>query len=163
MTRASAGTSRPKIEPEVEVKTKFPVARIKRIMQADEEIGKVAQVTPVAVCKLIPLSLPSRGIPLSELTTYPLSLAKALELFMISLVSTAAEEAKAGSSKRVTSAHLKRVVEKDPRLDFLRDIMSKVQDAPAPSENTDEGNGSGEVKKPRKGGAKNKRKNSEAF
>jgi hypothetical protein len=34
----------------VEVKTKFPVARIKRIMQADEEVGKVAQVTPIAVC-----------------------------------------------------------------------------------------------------------------
>jgi len=37
-----------------EVKTKFPVARIKRIMQADEDVGKVAQVTPVAVCKLLP-------------------------------------------------------------------------------------------------------------
>jgi hypothetical protein len=36
---------------EIEVKTKFPVARIKRIMQADEDVGKVAQVTPVAVCK----------------------------------------------------------------------------------------------------------------
>jgi hypothetical protein len=35
----------------IEVKTKFPVARIKRIMQADEDVGKVAQVTPVAVCK----------------------------------------------------------------------------------------------------------------
>lgn len=35
----------------IDVKTKFPVARIKRIMQADEEVGKVAQVTPVAVCK----------------------------------------------------------------------------------------------------------------
>lgn len=34
----------------VDVKTKFPVARIKRIMQADEEVGKVAQVTPIAVC-----------------------------------------------------------------------------------------------------------------
>ena len=33
------------------VKTKFPVARIKRIVQADEEVGKVAQVTPVVVCK----------------------------------------------------------------------------------------------------------------
>ena len=39
---------------DIEVKTKFPVARIKRIMQADEEVGKVAQVTPVAVCKSIP-------------------------------------------------------------------------------------------------------------
>lgn len=34
----------------IEVKTKFPVARIKRIMQADEDVGKVAQVTPIAVC-----------------------------------------------------------------------------------------------------------------
>ena len=33
----------------VEVKTKFPTARIKRIMQADEDVGKVAQVTPVVV------------------------------------------------------------------------------------------------------------------
>ena len=55
----------PKLEPEleepvpepkarpgegIEVKTKFPVARIKRIMQADEDVGKVAQVTPIAVC-----------------------------------------------------------------------------------------------------------------
>lgn len=36
----------------IDVRTKFPVARIKRIMQADEEVGKVAQVTPVAVCEL---------------------------------------------------------------------------------------------------------------
>ena len=35
----------------IEIKTKFPVARIKRIMQADEDVGKVAQATPTAVCK----------------------------------------------------------------------------------------------------------------
>jgi len=35
----------------IEVKTKFPVARIKRIVQADEDVGKVAQVTPVVICK----------------------------------------------------------------------------------------------------------------
>ena len=47
----------------IEVKTKFPVARIKRIMQADDEVGKVAQVTPTAVCKYEPDSqqwLPQR-------------------------------------------------------------------------------------------------------
>ncbi len=38
----------------IEVKTKFPVARIKRIMQADEDVGKVAQVTPVVVGKSPP-------------------------------------------------------------------------------------------------------------
>lgn len=39
---------------EIEVKTKFPVARIKRIMQADEDVGKVAQATPTAVCTYSP-------------------------------------------------------------------------------------------------------------
>lgn len=39
----------------IEVRTKFPVARIKRIMQADDDVGKVAQVTPVAVCEWISL------------------------------------------------------------------------------------------------------------
>lgn len=42
----------------IEVKTKFPVARIKRIMQADEDVGKVAQVTPIAVCTLRALLFP---------------------------------------------------------------------------------------------------------
>ena len=44
----------PGVEEGIEVKTKFPVARIKRIMQADDDVGKVAQVTPTAVCKLVP-------------------------------------------------------------------------------------------------------------
>ena len=37
----------------MEIRTKFPVARIKRIMQADEDVGKVSQVTPVAMCMLL--------------------------------------------------------------------------------------------------------------
>lgn len=49
----------PGVEEGIEVKTKFPVARIKRIMQADEDVGKVAQVTPTAVCESPPpLSIP---------------------------------------------------------------------------------------------------------
>ena len=54
----------PGVEEGIEVRTKFPVARIKRIMQADEDVGKVAQVTPTAVCtypclsNTFPLSLP---------------------------------------------------------------------------------------------------------
>jgi hypothetical protein len=31
-------------------KTAFPVARIKKIMQMDEEVGKVAQATPIVIC-----------------------------------------------------------------------------------------------------------------
>ena len=84
------------------VKTKFPTARIKRIMQADEEVGKVAQQTPIAV-------------------------GKALELFMIQLVSRSAEIAKDKGSKRVTAAMLKQVVEADEQWDFLRDIVARVE------------------------------------
>lgn len=40
-----------------EVRTKFPVARIKRIMQSDEDVGKVAQVTPVVVCESLLVGL----------------------------------------------------------------------------------------------------------
>jgi histone H3/H4 len=87
----------------IEIRTKFPVARIKRIMQADEEVGKVAQVTPVAV-------------------------SKALELFMISLVSGAAEKAREKGGKRVTAQHLKMVVQADEQFDFLSEIVGKVAD-----------------------------------
>ena len=50
----AGGKLAPGVEEGIEVKTKFPVARIKRIMQADEDVGKVAQVTPTAVCELSP-------------------------------------------------------------------------------------------------------------
>ena len=72
-------------------------------MQADEEVGKVAQVTPVAV-------------------------SKALELFMIALVSGAAEKAREKGGKRVTAQHLKMVVEGDEQFDFLGEIVGRVAD-----------------------------------
>jgi hypothetical protein len=48
---ATAVKRRDPVEQAIQVKTKFPVARIKRIMQADEDVGKVAQVSPSLVCK----------------------------------------------------------------------------------------------------------------
>ncbi|KAL2262376.1 hypothetical protein VTK26DRAFT_1509 [Humicola hyalothermophila] len=84
------------------VRTKFPTARIKRIMQADEEVGKVAQQTPIAV-------------------------GKALELFMVALVTRSAEVARQRNSKRVSAQMLKQVVEEDDQWDFLRDIVGKVE------------------------------------
>lgn len=134
----------------IDVKTKFPVARIKRIMQADEDVGKVAQVTPVVVCKF--REVPS---PLFLSAKQP-SAAKALELFMISLVTKAAAEARDRASKRVTTAHLKQAVMKDEQFDFLHDIVGKVADAPAPSEKTDD-EGPQEGKKKRGAGRKRKK------
>ncbi|KAJ5949315.1 hypothetical protein N7454_000899 [Penicillium verhagenii] len=110
----------------IEVKTKFPVARIKRIMQADEDVGKVAQVTPLAV-------------------------SKALELFMISLVTKAAQEAKDRNSKRVTASHLKQAVAKDDVLDFLADIIAKVPDQPAGRKHEDDGSDQNEGRRKRGG------------
>ncbi|KAM0436107.1 hypothetical protein ACHAPT_002999 [Fusarium lateritium] len=99
--RRAAPPPAPEIEPSP-VKTKFPTARIKRIMQADEEVGKVAQQTPIAV-------------------------GKALELFMIQLVTKSADIAKEKGGKRVTAPMLKQVVETDEQWDFLRDIVSRVE------------------------------------
>lgn len=90
----------PAIEPSP-VRTKFPTARIKRIMQADEEVGKVAQQTPIAV-------------------------GKALELFMIHMVSKSADIAREKNSRRVTAQMLKQVIETDGQYDFLADIVAKV-------------------------------------
>ncbi|KAL2825221.1 histone-fold-containing protein [Aspergillus cavernicola] len=115
----------------IEVKTKFPVARIKRIMQADEDVGKVAQVTPIAV-------------------------SKALELFMISLVTQAAKEAKDRNSKRVTASHLKQAVTKDVVLDFLADIIAKVPDQPPGRKHEDDGSDQNEQPKRKRGGRRPK-------
>jgi len=71
-------------------------------MQADEEVGKVAQQTPIAV-------------------------GKALELFMVALVTKSAEVARQRNSKRVSAQMLKQVVESDDQWDFLRDIVAKVE------------------------------------
>ncbi|KAH8169762.1 histone-like transcription factor (CBF/NF-Y) and archaeal histone domain-containing protein [Sarocladium implicatum] len=115
------------------VRTKFPTARIKRIMQADEEVGKVAQQTPIAV-------------------------GKALEMFMVQLVLTSADVAREKGSKRVTAQMLKQVVETDEQWDFLRDIVGKVENnekagkaAKNESESEEE-----EPKKKGKGGRKKK-------
>ncbi|KAJ4331476.1 hypothetical protein N0V95_009881 [Ascochyta clinopodiicola] len=106
---SSGGSMLPPNADSIVIKNHFPVARIKRIMQADDDVGKVAQVTPVVV-------------------------SKALELFMISLVTKAAAEAKQRSSKRVGAVHLKQAIVKNEQFDFLNDIVSKVADAPEKSE-----------------------------
>ena len=76
------------------------------------------------------------------------STAKALELFMISLVTKSANLARSKSAKKVTAAHLKQVIEKDVQFDFLEDIIAKVPDAPAPKKDEDsEGTGEGKKKR----------------
>lgn len=89
--------------PKREIKTRFPVARIKRLMQSDDEIGKVAQATPVVV-------------------------AKALELFMVALVDESCNQARTRNSRRVSPAHLKQAVINTEHFDFLQELVSKYPD-----------------------------------
>ncbi|KAG0293568.1 hypothetical protein BGZ96_002675 [Linnemannia gamsii] len=84
-------------------KTKFPVARIKKIMQMDEDVGKVAQATPILI-------------------------SKALELFMQSLIDEACMETRSKNAKRLTAAHLKKTILEKDQFDFLRDIVENVAD-----------------------------------
>ncbi|KAI9622128.1 hypothetical protein KEM48_007441 [Puccinia striiformis f. sp. tritici PST-130] len=83
--------------------SRFPVARIKKIMQADEDVGKVAQATPLLV-------------------------SKAVEMFMQSLVEAAVTEAQQRGSRKVQAYHLKQAIQITPAFDFLKDIVAKIPD-----------------------------------
>ncbi|PVF99384.1 histone-fold-containing protein [Serendipita vermifera] len=83
--------------------TRFPVARIKRIMQKDEEVGKVAQATPIVI-------------------------SKALELFMQDLMSASAKLCEDRGGRRIESYHLKQAIENTEMFDFLREIVQGVSD-----------------------------------
>ncbi|KAH9840805.1 histone-fold-containing protein [Rhodofomes roseus] len=86
--------------------TKFPVARIKRIMQKDEEVGKVAQATPIVI-------------------------SKALELFLAMIIEEASNVTTERGAKRVEAYHLKHAVETVDVLDFLKEIVEAVPDPSA--------------------------------
>ncbi|KAF7328970.1 CBFD-NFYB-HMF domain-containing protein [Mycena venus] len=83
--------------------TKFPVARIKRIMQKDEEVGKVAQATPIVI-------------------------SKALELFLGLIIDEASKVTIERGSKKVEAYHLKHAVDTTEMLDFLKEIVEAVPD-----------------------------------
>ncbi|GLB42736.1 putative histone-like transcription factor (CBF/NF-Y) and archaeal histone [Lyophyllum shimeji] len=86
--------------------TKFPVARIKKIMQKDEEVGKVAQATPIVI-------------------------SKALELFLALIIDEAHKVTTKRGSKKVEAYHLKHAVDTVEILDFLKEIVEAVPDPSA--------------------------------
>lgn len=67
------------------------------------------------------------------LLTHPAPTAKALELFMIRLITSSADVAKSRNSKKVLSQHMKAAVMQDEQFDNLRDIVGKIPDAPSKS------------------------------
>ncbi|XP_068280895.1 dr1-associated corepressor [Nyctibius grandis] len=82
---------------------RFPPARIKKIMQTDEEIGKVAAAVPVII-------------------------SRALELFLESLLRKACHVTQSRNAKTMTTSHLKQCIELEQQFDFLKDLVATVPD-----------------------------------
>ncbi|ORX41689.1 histone-fold-containing protein [Piromyces finnis] len=103
-------------------KTKFPIARIKKIMRLDEEVGKVAQVTPILI-------------------------SKSLELFMQSLIDETCKETRNRGAKKMSVSHLKRCIMNTEKFDFLKDVVSNIPDPVESLETNDSGNVKSEKEK----------------
>ncbi|KAJ1559786.1 hypothetical protein HK096_011091, partial [Nowakowskiella sp. JEL0078] len=78
-------------------------ARIKKIMRMDDEVGKVAVITPVLI-------------------------SKSLELFLQNIVEESLKETRSRSSKKLSAVHLKRCINANEKFDFLKDVVAKVPD-----------------------------------
>lgn len=92
---------------------RFPPARIKKIMQTDEDIGKVAAPVPVI-------------------------LSKALEIFMQSLLETACKNTQARHAKTMSTAHLKQCITSESQFDFLKELVNNIPDLPTNEEEADD-------------------------
>lgn len=82
------------------IKTHFPSARVKKLMQSDEDIGKVAQATPVA-------------------------LGRALEMFMGTLVGKAVDTAKQEGTHKINVQILNKTIQDNEQFDFCVGICDK--------------------------------------
>ena len=69
-------------------------------MQSDDDIGKVAQATPVVV-------------------------GKALEIFLCKLVEKSCDEARLAGAKKINALHVKNAVDRNEKFDFLVDVVAK--------------------------------------
>jgi len=72
-------------------------------MQKDEEVGKVAQATPVVI-------------------------SKALELFMQDVIGASQRICEERGGRRIESYHLKQAIENTETFDFLKELVQGVAD-----------------------------------
>lgn len=82
---------------------RFPPARIKKIMQTDEDVGKVAAPVPVII-------------------------SRALELFVENLLKKANQVTLERGARTLTPSHLKMCIKSEKRFDFLKELVSTVPD-----------------------------------
>ncbi|CAI4924956.1 AVN_HP_G0079090.mRNA.1.CDS.1 [Saccharomyces cerevisiae] len=91
------------------IKTHFPPAKVKKIMQTDEDIGKVSQATPVIA-------------------------GRSLEFFIALLVKKSGEMARGQGTKRITAEILKKTILNDEKFDFLREGLCVEEGQTQPGE-----------------------------
>ncbi|XP_043281372.1 dr1-associated corepressor isoform X2 [Venturia canescens] len=82
---------------------RFPAGRIKKIMQTDEEVGKVAQAVPVII-------------------------SRTLELFVHSLLTKTMQITNAKNAKTLRPSHMKQCILSESRFDFLKDLVKGLPD-----------------------------------
>ncbi|XP_043484781.1 dr1-associated corepressor [Leptopilina heterotoma] len=82
---------------------RFPAGRIKKIMQTDEEVGKVAQAVPVII-------------------------SRTLELFVHSLLTKTMQVTNSKNAKTLSPSHMKQCILSESRFDFLKDLVKGLPD-----------------------------------
>ncbi|XP_035743762.1 uncharacterized protein LOC118451395 isoform X1 [Vespa mandarinia] len=88
---------------------RFPAGRIKKIMQTDEEVGKVAQAVPIII-------------------------SRTLELFVHSLLTKTMQITSAKNAKTLSPSHMKQCILSESRFDFLKDLVKGLPDVSGPDE-----------------------------
>ncbi|KAF6215146.1 hypothetical protein GE061_009897 [Apolygus lucorum] len=83
---------------------RFPAGRIKKIMQTDDEVGKVAQAVPVII-------------------------SRTLELFVESLITKTMEITTMKNARTLSPHHMKQCIISEKRFDFLKDLVKSVPEA----------------------------------
>lgn len=81
----------------------FPAARIKKIMQLDDDVGRVASSVPILI-------------------------SRAVEIFLQALLSRTADYASSRNAKTLTVLHLKHCIEQEKQWDFLKDLTAKISE-----------------------------------
>ncbi|XP_058797703.1 dr1-associated corepressor [Phymastichus coffea] len=90
---------------------RFPPGRIKKIMQTDEEVGKVAQAVPIII-------------------------SRTLELFVHSLLIKTLQITNAKNAKTLSPSHMKQCILSESRFDFLKDLVKNLPDVSTPDDDT---------------------------
>lgn len=91
-----------KIEATKKKLTRFPISRLKKIMQLNEDIGKIGASVPVVA-------------------------SKSIELFLTEFVGLVVEEAKKKGTSRLSLEFITKVIEENPKFEFLKNLEALKQ------------------------------------